>query len=190
MDFKEEIFKYNPVNKQEENDKKVILDYIGCFPYNILTRKNQIAHMTSSGVILNDTLDKMLMIHHNIYNTWTWTGGHADGCEDMFQVALKEAEEETGVLEMKPLLGELAAIDIIPVYGHVKRGAYVSAHLHLNVSYILIADENQELVLNKEETSGVSWVRINEINQYSNEPYLIEIYNKIIEKARSVTKKL
>ena len=186
MDFKEAILKYQPANEQEENDKRVILQYIEHFHYNILTRENQIAHMTSSGLILNKSLDKMLMIHHNIYQTWAWTGGHADGESNMLEVALKEAKEETGVSHILPLSKDLLSIDIIPVYGHVKRGAYVSSHLHLNTSYVLITDEKEELVINKEESSGVRWIEISKLEQYSNEPYLIAIYHKIIEKARAV----
>lgn len=186
MNFREVILKYQPVNEQEASDKKVILDYINCFYEDILTRKNAIAHMTSSGLILNKSLNKILMIHHNIYKTWTWTGGHADGDSDMLEVALKEAKEETGVSNIVPLTDELASVDIIPVYGHIKRGKYVSSHLHLNTSYILIADEDEELVINEEETSDVGWVEVNRLSQYSNEPYLIDIYNKIVEKARKV----
>lgn len=78
MNFKEAILKYQPINEQEKSDKEIILDYIDHFHDNILTREDQIAHMTSSGLILNKSLDKILMIHHNIYNTWAWTGGHAD----------------------------------------------------------------------------------------------------------------
>lgn len=139
--------------------------------------------MTSSGLILNKSLDKVLMIHHNIYNTWTWTGGNADGNNYMLEVALKEAKEETGISKVWPLTKEIISIDIIPVYGHVKRGKYVSSHLHLNISYILIADENEELILNEYETSAVGWVKTNNLDKYSNEPYLIEIYNKIISRA-------
>ncbi|MBS4538517.1 NUDIX hydrolase [Clostridium sp. D2Q-11] len=186
MDFRETILKYKPINEQETNDRKVILDYIDNFYENILIRENEIAHMTSSGLILNKSLDKILMIHHNIYNTWTWTGGHADGDSDMLEVALKEAKEETGVINIWPLTDDLASIDIIPVYGHIKRGKYVSSHLHLNTSYILIADEEDELIINRDETSGVHWIDINNLDKYSNEPYLIDIYNKIIEKARQV----
>jgi 8-oxo-dGTP pyrophosphatase MutT (NUDIX family) len=190
MNFKEAILKYQPINDQEANDKKIILDYIDHFYDDILTRRNQIAHMTSSGLILNKSLDKILMIHHNIYSTWTWTGGHADGDSDMLKVALKEAKEETGVSNILPLTDDLASIDIIPVYGHIKRGKYVSAHLHLNTSYVLITDENEKLVINEAETSDVRWIEANKLNKYSNEPYLIAIYNKILEKARKESVRL
>lgn len=186
MNFRKEILEYQPINNQEINDKKIILDYIDHFYENILTRKNKVAHMTSSGLILNDSLDKILMIHHNIYNTWAWTGGHADGDNDMLKVALKEAKEETGVSNVVPLTDKLASIDIIPVYGHIKRGKYVSSHLHLNTSYILIADEKEKLIINEEETSDVGWINISDLDKYSNEPYLIDIYNKIINRARKI----
>lgn len=184
MNFKEAIQRYKPINPQEKMDKEVVLDYIDQFYENILTRENKIAHMTSSGLILNKSLDKILMIHHKIYNTWAWTGGHADGMSDMLDVALKEAKEETGVCNIEPLTKSLISIDIIPVFGHIKRGKYVSSHLHLNTSFALIADEKEKLVINEEETNGVRWIEINKLDKYSNESYLINIYNKIIAKAR------
>ena len=55
------------------------------------------AHMTASSWIVNEDYTKVLMIYHNIYNSWAWTGGHADGDEDLLHVAVKEAREETGL---------------------------------------------------------------------------------------------
>lgn len=184
MNYKQAIQNFKPSNDQEANDKKIILDYIEAFESNILTRDNQIAHLTSSGLILNPAMDKVLMIHHNIYKTWAWTGGHADGDIDMLEVAIKEAKEETGAEGIVPLTTDMLSIDIIPVYGHVKKGRYVSSHLHLNTAYVLIADENENLTINTEETSDVTWVDVERLGDYSNEPYLIEIYLKLIQKAK------
>jgi len=184
MNYRQAIQNYHPSNDQEANDKAIILNYIEAFASNILTRENQIAHLTSSGLILSPALDKVLMIHHNIYKTWAWTGGHADGDTDMLEVAIKEAKEETGAAEIVPLTNEMLSIDIIPVYGHVKNGKYVSSHLHLNTAYVLIADENENLIINTEETSDVTWVDVEKLSDYSNEPYLVEIYLKLIQKAK------
>jgi 8-oxo-dGTP pyrophosphatase MutT (NUDIX family) len=186
LNFKDQIAKYIPQNDIEENEKRVIEDYIKQFPHNILSRDNEFAHMTSSGFIMNPKLDKVLMIHHNIYNTWTWTGGHADGDTDLMEIALKEAWEETGVVNIKPLIEDIASLDIIPVWGHFKKGKYICAHLHLNASYILIADESEQLVLNKKETSGVRWISINELAKHSNEPFVLVIYNNLIKKATDI----
>jgi len=186
MPFIDQVKGFKPTNDQEKNDKAIILEYIEHFQDTLLTRDNRIAHMTSSGLILNENLDKMLMIHHNIYDTWTWTGGHADGDRNMLEIAIKEAQEETGLKRIKSLSDDIASIDILPVWGHYKKGAYVSAHLHLNTSYILVADDTHTLNTNFEETSGVKWIDVKELEVYSNEPYLIDVYRKIIKRGKNI----
>lgn len=165
-------------------DQNIILSYINAYPNNVLTRENEVAHITSSALILNASLDQTLMIHHNIYKTWAWTGGHADGDSDLYSVAIKEALEETGLSSINTLSDEIASIDVIPVYGHFKKGKYVASHLHLNIAYVLIANTEASLRVNEEETSGVRWIPIDEIADYSNEPYLIEIYEKLVRFAK------
>lgn len=189
MHYKEDILRYIPVNEQEQVEKRVILDYINQFPDNILLRENEFAHLTSSGFILNKDMNKVLMIYHKIYDTWAWTGGHADGDEDLLYVALKEAKEETGVKNVVPLTDEIASIDILPVWGHKKRGQFVATHMHLNVAYILIADEEEELILNEEETNGVKWIGIDEVEKYSTEKDIVPIYKKLIDYARKHSSK-
>ncbi len=185
MTFRDKINDYRPINDQERNDKSIILNYIDKFDDTVLTRNNEVAHMTSSGLILNNDLSKILMIHHKIYDTWTWTGGHADGEDDMLLVALTEAREETGLVDIRAQRDEIASVDILPVWGHYKNGVYVSAHLHLNTSFVLIADESDELFTNHDETHGVKWINVSDISKWSNEPYIIEVYNKIITGARA-----
>ena len=97
LDYISAIMAYSPKDDLESQDQKIILDCIKLFPHSILFRENEIAHITSSGFILNKSLDKALMIHHNIRNTCAWTGGHADGNPDLLAVATREAFEETGV---------------------------------------------------------------------------------------------
>lgn len=183
MSWIDEIRNYNPYNEQEERDKELILECVDNSS-NILTRENTVAHITSSGYIINKTRDKVLMIYHNIYKSWAWTGGHADGDSDLLYVAIKEAQEETGLKNVKPIHNDILSLDVLNVNGHIKRGKYVSSHLHLSVAYLLEADENEELIVNEEETSGVKWIPINEIHKYSSEPYMVNVYNKFNEKIK------
>lgn len=180
MEYIKSIDDYNPVNEQEVQDKKVILNYIEHFGNNVLLRDNEIAHITSSGFVMNKTLDKVLLVHHNIRNVWSWTGGHVDGDEDFLHVSLKESTEETGIVNIHPLINQIASIDILPVFGHVKKSKYVNVHLHLSIAFILIADENNEVQICSEENSGVEWFSIDKFtNEYfdKNDVYL---YNKLI----------
>ncbi|WP_455543983.1 NUDIX hydrolase [Intestinibacter sp.] len=178
MDYIQAIRNFEPINEQEENDKKLILDFIEKND-DVLYRENEYAHVTSSGLIFNDTLDKILMVHHNIYNTWSWTGGHADGDSDLLSVAIKEAKEETSVENIEVLDENIIALDILPVVPHIKKGKFVSGHLHFCISYALVADENSHIQAKTDENSGVKWIKIDELEQYSNEPYLIGVYRKI-----------
>lgn len=177
----EEVKNYNPYNEQEEKDKELILKCINDYD-DLLFRENPIAHITSSGYIVNKNRTKVLMIHHNIYNTWAWTGGHADGDKDLIHVAIKEAMEETGVKNFKLVSNEILSLDVLPVTGHIKKNKYVSSHLHLSVAYLLETDENENLIIKEDENSGVMWIPIDKIAEYSNEPHMIMLYNKFNEK--------
>ena len=188
MNYIEAIENFKPTNEQEENDKKLILEFIKNND-NVLYRENEYAHMTSSGLIFNDKLDKILMVHHNIYNTWSWTGGHADGESDLLKVAVKEAKEETGVADINVLDEDIITLDILPVVPHVKRGKFVSGHIHFCISYALSADENSSTRAKLDENSGVKWIKIDELEKYSNEPYLIGVYRKIHKKVISKANK-
>lgn len=186
MNYIKEINEFIPENEQELQDKRLMLDYIERFPNDILLRENEIAHITSSGFIMNDELDKVLLVHHNIRNVWAWTGGHADGDPDFLYVAIKEAREETGINNVKALSDNIASIDILPVYGHMKRNKYVSAHLHLSVSYILIASENEKLVVNTDENSGVKWFTLDRFTHKYFDDNDVYLYNKLINRAKYI----
>ena len=96
MSLVKDIEKFKPMNEQEENDKKIILDFMQK-NQDCLTRKNEIAHVTTSIWTVNKDRTKTLMVYHKIYDSWSWIGGHADGEEDLASVALRELNEETGV---------------------------------------------------------------------------------------------
>lgn len=170
----------------EEADRRMILDYIRCFPDTVLTRDNPIAHLTSSGFVVNADATKVLMAHHNIYKVWAWTGGHADGDGDLLAVALREAREETGVTHIRPLSPAIASLDILPVWGHVKRGKYVCAHQHLNISYLLTADESDPLRTCEGENSGVAWLPADRLLELTNEWQMDGVYTKLLARARAL----
>lgn len=181
MSWIEEIRNYKPFNEQEEQDKKVALDYINMFP-NILTRENEFAHMTASSWIVNRERTKVLMIYHNIYKSWAWTGGHADGEDNMRNVAIREAMEETGIKTVKPIQDSIFSLELLCVNGHVKRGKYVSSHIHINVTYLLEADESEELAMKEDENSGVRWIDIEDAIDLSSEENMKVVYSKLNEK--------
>ena len=185
MEYIEEIKKYKPYNEQEEKDKEIMLDYINTFD-NVLTRENEFGHFTASSWVLNKERTKVLMIYHNIYDSWAWTGGHADGDTNLLYTAMREVQEETGLKNIKPIQENIFSLEIICVNGHVKRGKYVSSHVHLNCTYLLEADENEKVSIKEDENSGVKWVPIEEVKNISKEKWIVEnVYNKLNEKLKA-----
>ena len=182
----DKIRAYVPRDGQEAADREMILDYIARFPDTILTRENKIAHITSSGFVVNGDASKVLMAHHNIFRVWAWTGGHADGETDLLSVALREAREETGAVHIVPLSEKIASVEILPVWGHVKRGKYVCAHQHLNVSYLLVADEKDPLQNREGENSQVAWLEADRLLEITNEWQMDYVYTKLLDRARSL----
>ena len=128
-----------PYNEQEEADRRQMLADVDGFS-DLLTRENATAHFTASCWIVNPDRTKVLMAYHNLYQSWAWLGGHADGESDLLSVALREANEESGVLAV-PVSPEIFSLEILHVAPHVKRGKFVCAHLHLNATYLLEADD-------------------------------------------------
>ena len=184
MSIYDEIARYEPFNEQEQRDKQEILRFLERNDDAFL-RQNRIAHMTASAWVVNPGRDKVLMVYHRIYDSWSWTGGHADGEEDLLSVALREVTEETGVTHVRPVSKEIFSLETVTVDGHEKRGEYVPSHLHLNVTYLLEADDSEALRVCEDENKGVAWFGLDEALQASTEPWFVKrIYGKLNEKLR------
>lgn len=183
MNYIYAIKNYIPFDEVEIKDKEVFLDALNSFK-DILTRKNKILHLTVSAFAINKEKNKFLMIYHNIYKSWAWTGGHSDGEEIPLKTALKELKEETGIKNPKVLLKTPFSLEVLNVNGHVKNGEYISSHLHLNLTYLIECNEDEILTPKLDENKGVMWIPFDEITKYCNEKHMIKIYEKLISKLK------
>ena len=182
MNYLEQVKNYIPTTKSEKADKELILSMKNQFN-DILSRDNKIAHITSSAFVVNKDRTKTLMIHHNIFDSWSFTGGHADGDSDLINVALKELKEEASVKNPKLITNSLISLDLLHVIGHMKKGEYVSPHIHISFTYLVECSEDEILHIKEDENKGVAWIDINNIDGYTNkEPHMQVVFNKIISK--------
>ena len=185
MDMVSALEAYRPFNEQEARDKAVMLDFLKKNP-DAWLRSNLIAHMTASAWVVNEKRDRVLMVYHRIYDSWSWTGGHADGEEDLLAVALREVTEETGVTHVRPVSKDIFSLETLTVDGHEKRGEYVPSHLHLNLTYLLEADDTEALRVCEDENKGVAWFGLDEALRASTEPWFVKrIYGKLNEKLKT-----
>ena len=184
MEIYEQIKAYRPWNEQERQDQVLILDFLRKNP-DAFYRTNLLAHMTASAWVVNPQRSKVLMVYHRLYDSWSWAGGHADGEEDLLAVALREVREETGVQSLRPVTEDIYSLEALTVDGHEKHGRYVPSHLHLNLTYLLEAEEDQPLRVCEAENSGVAWFSLTDALSASTEPWFIErIYKKLNEKLK------
>ena len=130
--------------------------------------------------------DRYLMLHR-IYkkkdmnkDKWIGVGGHVEEGESPEECLLREVREESGLEDVWPVSPDIYSVEILTVDGHEKRGAYVSSHLHLNVTYLLEADPAAPVHCKPDENSRVGWFGLEEAVAASTEPWFRErVYTKL-----------
>ncbi len=182
MEIRQLFADYSPFNEQEEKDRELMLRYLDQFD-DLFKRENQLAHFTASSWVVNRDRTKVLMVYHNIYQSWAWMGGHMDGETDFLATAIRETREETGIEQVRPISQELFSLEILSVDGHVKK---VGTHVHLNLTYLLEADETQQTSVKPDENSGVAWMGLEEALTKCSEPYMRIIYAKLNDKLNRI----
>lgn len=185
MEFIKQLDLFRPECEQEERDLTLLRRCLAT-EQGLFTRDNPVIHMTASAWVLNPTRDKVLLCYHKLYDSWAWLGGHADGETDLLQTALREVREESGLSSVRALSEEIFSIESLTVDGHVKRGQYVSSHLHLNATYLLEADDTEPLVVKPDENAGLKWFLLDEALSAPREKWMVErVYRKLNRKIDS-----
>ena len=179
MELIRAIEAFTPWNDQEARDKEETLRRLKSGEA-LLNRSNTSAHMTASAWVVSPDRKEVLMAYHNLYDSWAWLGGHADGEADMLTVALKEVQEESGLKNVRPLSEDIFSLEILAVTGHEKKGEFVSSHLHLNVTYLLEADPAHPVRCKEDENKAVGWFPLEGAIAASKEPWFQErVYQKL-----------
>ena len=179
MDLLMELGQYTPWNEQEARDREELCRRLRSGEP-LYTRENPAAHLTASAWVVSPDRRQALMAYHNLYGSWAWLGGHADGERDLLSAALREVREESGLEHVRPLSERVYSLEILSVDGHEKRGRYVPSHLHLNVTYLLEADPAEAVRCKPDENSRVGWFSPEEAAASSSEPWFRErIYSKL-----------
>lgn len=133
-------------------------------------------HITGSSFIVSEDFSQTLLVHHVKLNRWLQPGGHADGDENVERVALREANEETGLQHLTLATHEIFDIDIHPIPARKDFGA----HDHYDVRYLVLASMDEKIVVS-EESHDVKWVDLKDLEQFSTETSLLRMRDKLLE---------
>lgn len=125
-----------------------------------LHRSCAAGHLTGSAMVVDRAGDRFLLLHHRKLDRWLQPGGHADGDGDLAGVALREAEEETGLTGLEVLT---PAIDL-DVHA-IPATATEARHLHLDLRFVVLGGAGADPVVNH-ESNAVRWVREAELDDY------------------------
>jgi 8-oxo-dGTP pyrophosphatase MutT (NUDIX family) len=130
-------------------------------------------HITGSSLIVNQAMTKTVLVLHAKINKWLQPGGHADGETDIAIVAMKEAVEETGLKRLK-LVPEILDIDVHTIPAR----KLVPEHLHYDIRFLIIADENEPFQISDESTD-IKWISFEDVPLYNEENSLIRMVEKV-----------
>ena len=131
-------------------DRDRVLNLVDKHP-DIALRTCRPGHLTGSAFVVDRSRGACLMLFHTKLQRWLQPGGHADGDTNLAHVALREAEEETGIAGLQVVT---PAIDVDI---HEVDPPKEDAHLHLDVRYLVIAPDGAEFAANH-ESEAMKWV--------------------------------
>ncbi len=137
--------------------RRRMLEFIDSHP-DALHRSCLAGHLTGSAAVIDPSTRQVLLLLHAKVQRWLQPGGHADGDGNLARVALREAEEETGIAGLRVLT---SAIDL-DIHGFHNARNPEPDHLHLDVRHLVVAPPGAVAVTNH-ESDGVRWVPVDDL---------------------------
>ncbi|MBY0529419.1 MAG: NUDIX hydrolase [Rhabdochlamydiaceae bacterium] len=168
----EKLQQYIPSCNEQSLAKEQILSFVNTHP-NCFERSLAVGHVTASAWLLSRDLTQVLLMHHAKLDRWLQPGGHCDGNPDVLAVAIKEAQEESGIKEIVPVMDDIFDIDIhvIPPIKQEKE------HLHYDIRFLLRVASDEKIVKNS-ESKALKWFGKNPLELPTNELSVVRMHQK------------
>ncbi|MGE0931085.1 NUDIX hydrolase [Peijinzhouia sedimentorum] len=179
FDLRSSLSLYQPINDQEANYKTQMLELFseGKIAFE---RTRKAGHFTASAWVLDPSSQKALLVLHSKIEKWLQPGGHADGNQNLQEVATKELAEETGITSIETLKSTIFDLDVHTIPEH--KG--IPAHLHYDMRFIFRGNSQARMQINH-ESKDIQWVPLDEIPELvSKDPSIC----RMVEKSKELIK--
>jgi 8-oxo-dGTP pyrophosphatase MutT (NUDIX family) len=177
------LARHTPSDAKEREDLERMRAFATELP-SPFSRSQATAHFTGSAVVVDPSGERLVLIHHGKLKRWLQPGGHAEAADggSMEASALREAREETGCqVHLHPTAPRPLDVDIHTIPARKDE----PEHLHLDVRYLVIAENPQALVHDPSESSGAQWLGWAEALERADEAPL----RRLLEKARAAARR-
>lgn len=134
-------------------------------------------HITGSAWILSPDRSKFLMTWHRVFDRWLELGGHADGCTRPHLVALREAEEESGLKGFGIYMDPEGFVPLDVDIHAIAARAGIPAHEHYDLRYLLLAAAEQPLRIS-DESLDLGWFEKEELLEIVDEESMLRMMRK------------
>jgi len=163
--------KYNPT-PEEQLFKKRMIEFLQEHT-DVFERSLQVGHFTASAWLTSKDQSKALLMHHTKLNMWLQLGGHCDGNTDVVAVAIKEAQEESGITSIKAISFDIFDIDIHTIPANSKE----PEHEHFDVRFILQVTSDEQVVQNH-ESRELRWIGLDKSELPTDSPSIGRMFDK------------
>ncbi|MBQ8480058.1 MAG: NUDIX hydrolase [Akkermansia sp.] len=154
----EQLLDYIARTPERTDVAERVLKFV-CSTPDCFERSHESGHITGSAWLINRNGDKTLLTLHRKLKLWVQPGGHADGDGDVLRVAMREAQEESGIADPVPLSTRIYDIDIHTIPARPQCGE--PEHLHYDIRYLLQAPHEQYVI--SDESDALGWFSMEEL---------------------------
>jgi len=142
---------------------------------NCFERTHLPGHITGSAWIVDRNRTQTLLVHHAKLNKWVQPGGHADGDENILRVALREAEEETGLKNLTVITSVPFDVDIHTI----PQRKDFPEHSHFDIRFLIEASHDEQIIVS-EESHDVKWIPLLSLEDYTSERSVLRLKEKLL----------
>lgn len=163
------------IDPHEESMRRRIIAFVEKYP-DCFERSLPIGHITGSAMIVNSMRTKTLLTHHHKLDKWLQLGGHSDGDPDTLNVALREAEEESGLKGIVAVSEKIFDVDVHLIPARKSE----PEHYHFDVRFLFEADDALPLLVSS-ESKDLAWIPLGRIAEYTTEESVVRMVRKILK---------